>query len=247
MNRIAILAACIAFPIMAQTMAIQPSTPSPATETKTFVLKDGGKLKVSNVNGYIKISAWDRDEVALTANFKPSSDDKHVRLEVESQNDSLELIAKYPEKNKSKRFNNRGASLEMELNVPRHIVGKISTVNGGISLKSLGGQINASTVNGGITLENTEGRINISTVNGGISGSINNANHLDMDTVNGGIKVKLNNPNGSLKASSVNGGIKLNTPGASEVNARKHSVKARFGNGNSSMDFSTVNGSIVID
>jgi hypothetical protein len=248
MRKLIILAACIAFPLMAQKATIQPSTAAPATETRTFSLQSGGRLKVSNVNGDIKVTAWDKNEVALTAIFRPSSRDEHVKIEVDSTSDSLELISKYP---KNKYFGwfgaLRQASCNLELKVPRSINGNFETVNGGVSLSSVAGKNRAETVNGGITFENLSGRVHAETVNGSIKGSIQNLDgDTEMETVNGSISISVSNPSGALKASTVNGSIKIQTSGVSYFEREKKSVHARLGDGNGMMKLSTVNGGITV-
>jgi DUF4097 and DUF4098 domain-containing protein YvlB len=253
MRRTIALAACIVLSAVCsannllqqpQQVAIQPSSAGPATETRSFALQSGGQLKVSNENGGIKVTAWDKDEVELTASFKPSSGGEHVRINVESKSGSLELVAKYP---KSRLFQNSGGSCNMELKVPRSLECDIKSVNGGVAIDSVGGAIKTSTVNGSVAIENVSGRIAASTVNGSIKGVIQKVEKsLDLSTVNGGIAVTLVNPDGSLKASTVNGGVKLKTPGASNIEISKNKVSVTFGDGNASMKLSTVNGSLQI-
>ena len=99
MRSLAIFATLVvsaAIPMMAQTTTIQPPTSADVTEKRTFALQSGGSLKVSTINGGVKLTAWDRNEVALTAEFKANSDGDHTRLEVDSKNNSLELVVKHP-------------------------------------------------------------------------------------------------------------------------------------------------------
>jgi DUF4097 and DUF4098 domain-containing protein YvlB len=235
----------IAIPMMAQTMTIQPppSATAPATEARTFALQSGGKLKVSNVNGDIAISAWDKNEVALTAKFKSTGNGEYPRIEADSNSSSLELIVKYP-----KEKENQGGSCEMELKVPRRIVGNISTVNGKVALSNLQGEQKIATVNGNIAMENIGGSLKASTVNGGIQGELQKLEgDLKISTVNGSIKVKLIDPDGKFKASTVNGSVKLQNHSAKDLEINKGSTKATFGSGRNNLTFSTVNGSITVE
>jgi DUF4097 and DUF4098 domain-containing protein YvlB len=247
LQTLAVLAALIATPMTARTVVIHPTKPTPAIETINFALQNGGKLKVATVNGTIKISAWDKDEVDMTANFKPSSDDQHVSLEIDSKNNSLELIVKHP-KNKSRLFGpRRSAVCDIELKVPRRVISNISTVNGKIELDSIVGRTKASAVNGTIFLGGISGDIDADTVNGSISGAVQNIEKmLDCSTVNGSIDVKLLNPDGALNISTVNGKINIKTPGAKDFEINKRSARATFGDGSAKMKFSTVNGSVSV-
>ena len=258
-----ILTALIALPLMAQTSVIRPSGTAPATETASFPLQNGGRLNVSNVNGDIKVTAWDKEEVALTARFKPDSDQQHARIEIESKPRALELVVKHPDNKKYRR--GRSASCEMELKVPRHIICDMNNVNGSIFLKAIIGEHKSRTVNGSIVLENTDGRTNAttvngavvlesvngqiltSTVNGTIKGSVRNVeDNLDISTTNGNIDIKLLNPNGTIKISTFRGSAKLLTPGAKNIEAGKKSVKAQFADGTAIMTFKSFNGSVVV-
>jgi len=242
MIRFAILAACIAIPVMAQTMTIQPSTPAPATETRTFALQSGGRLRIINVNGDISISAWDKDEVALTASFKSNSKGEHVRLDVDSDVDLLELIAKINENNVSKP-----ASCDMELKVPSRVLSNINTVNGTITLNAIAGKNLTNSVNGDIVLKNINGTINASVVNGEITGSVQNIeDNLNLSAVNGDIKVELLKPKGNLHASSVHGSVKIPSGVKNVITLNNgKNITTKF-DGNANMKFGTVNGSITI-
>ncbi|MCL1894425.1 MAG: DUF4097 family beta strand repeat-containing protein [Holophagaceae bacterium] len=247
MRSIAIIAALIAIPLMAQSTTIQPPTSANTTETRTFALQSGGKLDVSTINGRIKVTAWNKNEVGLTAEFKSDSDGKHTRLEVDSTTSSLELTVKHPQ-NFDRRGSRQSAVCNLELFVPSTIVGKINTVNGSIMINSVDGKLKLKTVNGSISLEDASGDIDVSATNGSIKGSVKDIeDNLDISTVNGSIKVKLHNPNGTLHASRVNGSVKVNTPGASNFESGKRNVKATFGNGKATYKIKTVNGSITID
>jgi len=238
---IAIMAACIAVAATAQTSVIQPTGPSPAKETKTFALQSNGNLKIANVNGGIKVTAWNKDEVALTATFKPSRrNNEYPRIEVDSKKNYLELIVKYP-----KEINEVG-SCEMELFVPRRINSNISTVNGSIALNEINGGHKIRTVNGGISFDIASGKVKASTVNGGIVATQKSEGNVEASTVNGGIILTLSDPNTTINANNANGGLTLKAPGAKEVSTKNNSVSATFGNGDAEIKLRTVNGSIVI-
>ncbi|MDE3199229.1 MAG: hypothetical protein KGN84_22960, partial [Acidobacteriota bacterium] len=73
-------------------------------------------------------------------------------------------------------------------------------VNGGISLKDVGGDVHGDTVNGGISVNLTGARWNgrgldVTTENGGVSMKVPDAFSalLDVATVNGGMNVRMPN------------------------------------------------------
>ena len=263
-----IFAACAVMPLMAQKIIIRPSGPAPVTETNSFALQSGGKLRVSNPNGNIKVSVWDKDEVALTANFKASGDGKQALIKAKNKKNTLELTAKYPKKKVwklTKRVINR-ASCDLELMLPHRVACNISSTNGSIVLNATDGQNKVDTKNGAVALNGTVGNNRVKTTNGDISlndingsvdifspnGSINgilqNIEKLKVLTHTGSIRVKLLNLNCAIKASASSGDVTLHPSGAKSFEYEKgKTIRATFGNGNASIDLKTFAGSIVID
>ncbi|MDR1841835.1 MAG: DUF4097 family beta strand repeat-containing protein [Holophagales bacterium] len=241
---IPILVACIAIPLTAQTITIQPSAPGPVTETRTFALQSGGSLKIDWKNGDISVSSWDNDEVALKADFTPTIYGKiHSKVEIKSDVNSLKLTVEHPEKTEI-------GYVKLELKVPSHIAASdIKTQIGAIALEEITGKINAKTQHGDIDLKNVSGNINASTQFGNVKGNIQSIDdNLDASTQFGNVRLKLLNPNGALEASTQYGSIRI-PPGARDIEAEKGNdrcvIKARYG-GNAMMRFSAQHGSVVI-
>jgi len=249
----------------AQTFVLQPSQASTVTESRTVALANGSNLTISNTNGHIKVDTWDRTEVAFTGQFKPSSRDEQVKVVFESTPKGLEIRGEYP-KHQSGWGSYRGAICEMELKVPRSVLAHIDTVNGRITLTGLEGTadcrtvngaieaqdlnqgLTAETVNGSISLDRVRGAIKASTTNGGISGKglDGMGKGIDLSTVNGGLNVTMAKLEGSLRATTVNGKVSVNTKGAEQVSATKHEVEATFPGSKQTIRLSTVNGGLVV-
>jgi len=267
MYRLTILAACIAMPLVAQT-TIQPSASTSTTETKTFALQSGNKLSVSNPNGNITISTWDKDEVALTADFKPSSNDKQALIIARNLKNKLKLTVKYPRKKiwKLTKKETKIASCEIELTVPHRVVSSISSINGSVVLNATDGQNKVETKNGAIVLNEITGQNKLKTKNGNISlngingnadiftpsgnitGSVQNIESLKVFTHTGNISVKLLNLNCSIVASAAPGEVTLQPTGAKNFEYEKgKTIRATFGDGSASVNIRTLAGSIVIE
>lgn len=249
----------------AQTQVIQPAKPEKVTETRTVPLAAGSSLKVKNVNGFIRVEAWDREEVLFTGEFKPSSRDEQVKVVIEPGKGSLEIRGEYPKHNGWGSY--RGPQCQMTLKVPRRVAptldsvngevtlsgtqgaAVLTTVNGGIRAIALEDSLKATTVNGGITLEGVRGGLSLQTVNGGIKGSglDGQGKGVKAETVNGGIHLQIAGLKGRLKASTMNGGITFNAKGAEQVEVSKRRVTAVFPGGDQGIDLETVNGGITID
>jgi hypothetical protein len=259
-------AAALCASLLAQSQVIQPTKAERTTETRTLALVSGSVLKVKNVNGFIRMEAWDREEVQFTGDFKPSSKDEQVKVVVEAGNHAMEIRAEYP-KATGWHLNYRGPECNMTLKVPRRVLPELETVNGEVDLRgtrgeadisTVNGHVNASdledglkaeTVNGGIKLDHVKGRLSLETVNGAI-----NASRLDgrgqgikAQTVNGAIHLQMAGLKGRLKAENVNGAISFNAKGAEQVEVKKHRVTATFPGSNQGIELETVNGAITLD
>lgn len=249
----------------AQTFVLQPTQTTAVTQSHTVPLANGSKLSIKNTNGRIKVDTWDRAEVAFTGQFKPSSKDEQVKVVFESGPKGLEIRGEYP-KHQSGWSSYRGAVCEMELKVPRNVLARVDNVNGRITLTGLEAKadcrtvngaieaeglsqgLTAETVNGAIALNQVRGGINASTTNGAISGKglDGMGQGIDLSTVNGALNVTMAKLEGSLKATTVNGQISVDTKGAEQVSATKHQVEATFPGSKQLIRMSTVNGALVV-
>ncbi|HEX9083004.1 MAG TPA: DUF4097 family beta strand repeat-containing protein [Holophagaceae bacterium] len=252
-------------PLGAQVITVQPSGSAPVTETRTVPLPSGSRLKVENLNGPIKVEAWDRTEVQFTGAFKASSEGEQVQVVLEPVSGGLEIRGVYPKRHGTGFY--RGPQCDMTLKVPRQVRPSLETVNGAIELKGTEGEATLSTVNGGLTakdlsealearttngsidLDRVAGPLNLHTVNGSIQGSglDGKGGGIKAGTVNGGIHLRLTGLKGHLKASTVNGRIAFKAQGAGQVEVAKHHVRAAFPGGDQAIDLSTVNGAITLD
>ena len=261
----AVAAVILCASLAAQSQVIQPAKAEKITETRTLPLASGSTLKVKNVNGFVRVEAWDRDEVQFTGEFKPSSKDEQVKVVVEAGSGHLEIRGEYPKHTGWGSY--QGPQCQMTLKVPRRVAttletvngevsvsgtqGKavLSTVNGGIRATNLQEQLKADTVNGSINLDQVKGSLNLQTVNGAIKGSglDGQGRGIKAETVNGSIHLQVGGMKGHLKASTVNGGISFNAKGAEQVEVKKHRVSAVFPGSDQGITIETVNGAITLD
>jgi len=261
----AFAAAILCVSLAAQSQVIQPAKAEKTTETRTLPLASGSSLRVKNVNGFIHMEAWDREEVQFTGEFKPSSKDEQVKVVIEAGKGALEIRGEYPRHTGWGHYN--GPQCQMTLKVPRRLAPSLETVNGEISLSGTQGQatlhtvnggirasnledsLKAETVNGGITLDKVKGGLSLETVNGAIKGSEldGQGRGIKAETVNGSIHLQLAGLKGRLKATTVNGGISFNAKGAEQVEVKKHKVTATFPGSEQEIRVETVNGAIALD
>lgn len=247
----------------AQSEVVQPAKAEKATEIRTLALKPGSSLKVKNINGAVRLEAWDREEVEFRGEFKPSSRDEHVKVVIDRTGSGLEIRGEVPKGTGS----TRGPECRMDLKVPRRVLATISTVNGSISLKGTLGEstlesvngsvsatthgegLHAKTVNGGIQVESIQGEVHLKTVNGGIVAKDldTQGKAFEASTVNGGVHLQAAGLKGRLEATTLNGGLSLKAKGAEQVEVGKRRMTALFPGGTQTLTISTVNGGITVD
>ncbi len=263
---LAALVICLAPMVaLAQTETIQPAKAEKTTETRVLALKSGSSLTVKNVNGAVTVEAWDREEVEFRGEFKPSSRDEHVKVEIDRTAKGLEIVGRLPRN--SEGWGYRGPECRMELKVPRRVLAHISTVNGAVSLKGTQGEtslesvngavtvsahadgLKASTVNGAIHVDSVQGALKLKTVNGAIEARDldTQGGSLKASTVNGQVRIQSAGLKGKLEATTLNGSLNLKAKGAEQVEASKRRLSAVFQGGTAAIDLSTVNGSITVE
>jgi len=250
----------------AEPILIQPTKAEKVTEVRVVPLASGSTLKVKNVNGYIHVVAWDREQVEFTGAFKPSSRDEQVKVRIATTSKGLEIIGEYP-KHEHHFGSYRGPECQMDLKVPHKLLpsletvngdvklsgtageAQINTVNGGVFGKDLEGGLRAQSVNGAIQLEQVKGGLKLETVNGSVQGKglDGQGQGVAISAVNGTITLDTTGLKGHLHASTVNGGLSFKAQGAQDVEVKKQTVRATFPGSDQKIQLSTVNGSITVE
>ncbi|MGH9660519.1 MAG: DUF4097 family beta strand repeat-containing protein, partial [Bryobacteraceae bacterium] len=178
---------------------------------KTYPLAAGGRVAVSNVNGDIRVTAWDKNEVDLVAVKRARSKDKldECQITIDASADSVVVRTRYP----SDRTNQNSARVSYTLRVPRAArLSSIDTVNGTVAIEGVTGDVKASTVNGDATARGLAAETRLSTVNGRLEALYDRlpaGKAVDLGSVNGAIVLSLPpDASADLSVSSVNGGFR---------------------------------------
>ena len=107
---------------------------------QSYPFNPNGKVEVSNINGSIKIEAWDRAEIKLVAVKTASSKERlaDVKVKIDAGQDSFKVETEYTSwKNRTWQRNEK-LSVDYELTVPRTAVLKeIESVNGSIDVSNM--------------------------------------------------------------------------------------------------------------
>lgn len=221
---------------------------------QTYALTPDGRIELSNINGAVHISGWDRNEVKVDA--VKYADDKEeldeARIEVDSGKDYLSIRTKYPDHNHNNwGSHHRAACVEYTLTVPRTArLDDIALVNGSLDVGGVSGEVRAASVNGRVEASNLAGRAKISTVNGHLDARFDRlpSDSVELSSVNGSVELTIpSDSNARLEASTVSGGIE-NDFGL-HVNRHRYvgrDMRGELGNGDTHIRLENVNGRIEV-
>lgn len=124
----------------------------------------------------------------------------------------------------------------------------LETLNGGIEVKGVYGDIRFEAVNGGIRLADLGGDVRGSTVNGGVvvrlAGDRWRGRSLDVDTTNGSVKLQIPEEySADVETGTVNGSIDLAFPVTIQGKIGR-SLRFTLGDGGARVRVQTVNGDV---
>jgi hypothetical protein len=225
------------------------------TWTRTYPLSRTGRLEIINVNGRITAEATDGANVEVTAErtAKGTSDDaardllKQIEMREEVGGERVRVEVRAP------RMRGSGHEIKWTVRVPRGVAVDLRTVNGGVKMQSLEGEIRARTTNGGITgVGLVSGSVDASVTNGGVEIELVkpvSTGTFDLQAVNGGVSLKM--PAGSkadVAARCVNGGITvdgLDVQVSGEERSRRR-LDGQLNGGGARVSLETVNGGVKI-
>ncbi len=230
---------------------------------KTFDVKPGATLKLTNVNGRITVTAWDQPRIKVVAEkqVKADSDDvkkamSELRVEMQPLNGGLVIDTRYPHENDGPGAifswllgDHVEAQVTYELMVPRTMNVDVSNTNGAIHLSDVTGTHELDTTNGKIEVSRCAGSLDASTTNGSIHAELTRVNKgqpLRFETTNGRIDVELpSNLAVDVDASTTNGNIATDLP-VSATRVSSNSLRGTINGGGTSLRMRTTNGGIAI-
>jgi DUF4097 and DUF4098 domain-containing protein YvlB len=203
-------------------------------------------------NGGVSIRGWNRQEIWVRARVEaqaPSEGEaKALAGQVHVQSGAGRVSANGPE-----RLRDAWWSVSYEVFVPHRIDLKASSVNGGVNISDVEGDIAYSTVNGGVNLSRLAGNVRGETKNGGVNvemaGDRWQGAGLDAQTHNGGVNLQLPvNYSARIMASTVNGGLRTEFPVtlSGDLERRPKNLEFNVGSGGAPIRIVTHNGGVNI-
>ncbi len=222
---------------------------------KTYQLRPGGRVEITNVNGKIDVTPSTDNSVEIVAlkiarGATPEAAKANLeRIEIreESGETGITIETKVARAN---GLMNGGTEVQYTVKVPASAEVKFTTVNGGIELLGLTGRVNAETTNGGIRAREVAGPIDASTTNGGVDVELTQVSQpgVKLECTNGGIKLRLpSDAKATISASITNGGIGISEiPGLDTTESSRRRLEARLNGGGPNIRLSGTNGGIQI-
>jgi len=226
---------------------------------QTYPFSPTGRVSVENLNGEVKISVWDRNDVQVDAvkrAFKQERLDE-AKIEINANTEAIRIRTDYPDWDQ--RFtddergrNNNPAIVDYSITVPRKArLESIDLVNGSLEINGVEGDVKASSVNGRVIARGLLGVAKLSTVNGGLEAtfvSLETGRPISLNSVNGPLTLVIpSDSNAVVRAGTVHGAI-TNDFGIQVHHGDYvgHELYGQIGQGGPNIKLNNVNGPIRI-
>jgi hypothetical protein len=228
------------------------------TWSRTYKMPATGRFELINVNGRITAESTDGIEVVVegrrTAKARSDEAAKELlaKLEIrEEVGDSTVRVESRPPRLQG--FS--GHEIEWTIKVPKGVIVDLRTVNGGVRLNGLSGEIHAKTTNGGVKGAGIiPSLIEASAVNGGIefelASPLDSTDSVEIETVNGGVELKLpSESKATIAARCVNGGVHVEGLDIAKEEQhndfdRRRRLNGTMNGGGAKVNMSTTNGGV---
>lgn len=219
---------------------------------RTTLPVSNGRIAVNGKNGGIEVIGEDRSDISLEAKVSAqgsSQEEAEAILKEVRIVTSGDINAEGPTETGMGR---RNWSVDFRLHVPRGLAAtELHTMNGGINVADISGDLHASSMNGGLMLRGLVGTVHAETTNGGVSIALSgdrwHGSGLFVKTTNGGVSVKVpDNFAAHLVAQTTNGGVSVAFPVPS-VDSRHHNhVETDLNGGGPPVHLETKNGGVSV-
>lgn len=232
------------------------------TIDRTFDVRPGAKLRLSNVNGRITINSWDQPRVRVVAVKEAKGDRdelqrylKEMKVEMTQAAGGLTVTTIQPKSDNGFGIfdwllgEHVNGQVTYDLTVPRTMNVDVSNTNGTIALKDITGALELDTTNGKIECERCAGSIDASTTNGSIHAELTRVakgQPLRFETTNGRISIALPSDAAmDVDAGTTNGSISSDLPVTTQEKDR-NTLRGTINGGGTRLRARTTNGGIEI-
>jgi DUF4097 and DUF4098 domain-containing protein YvlB len=216
---------------------------------QTYSLRTGGSLELNNVNGTVRIEAWDKDVVevrAVKTTPDKASDLDRVSIDVDSRPDGvLSISTRYPQEEGVE------VAVDYTVHVPRRAqVTHVNTVNGSLRVTDLDSVGDLHTVNGNIEVFDGSGNVHARTTNGNVYIELKHpadSGGALAETTNGSVLLAIPaDLPADLEAHCMNGSFSSELPVVMRGALQPRVLHGRLGRGGTPIRLGTVNGAIRV-
>jgi len=160
----------------------------------TFSVDAGGRLEVSQIEGVVSITAWDRAEMQVLAEY----DEEDGQLDIRQSGGTVRVSAKGEW--------GEPVYAEFEISVPRGMALEMSGASLEVTIEGSAGDVTVSTAEGGILLVGGSGNVALNAVDGDVTVSLASGK-IAINAVDGDVSVS--ESSGAIAATAVDGDVIL--------------------------------------
>jgi hypothetical protein len=234
-----------------------------ATDTwsRTYTVPAGGRFELINVNGRVTAESTDGKEVIVEGRRTAKGRSDEIAKENLAKMEIREEVGGSTVRVESRppRMSGFGGhEIEWTVKVPKGLTVDLRTVNGGVRMNGLSGEIHAKTTNGGIKgVGLVVDSVEASVVNGGIdmqfAAPLDSTDTVELTTVNGGVTIELpSESKATIAARAVNGGVRVSDELKATQEEESHEFERRrrfngtMNGGGGRVNVSVTNGGVRI-
>lgn len=252
------------------TLALAPAAEAQSDSERwnwSGTVADGKVLYVRNLNGAIRVEPTSGNTIEVTAHKEARRrgrlEDVKITAEQRTNRGDVVICAIWNENTRcdedgyrsnsnrnwsgNDRNNGNDVSVEFTVRLPKGVSITATTINGGLDIDGVDGEVVASTVNGSIVARSNTGPVSAKTVNGSLTiraGDLGRES-LDYSTVNGQITLEIPaDTDADIELRTVNGSITTDFPLTIEGKFSNRRVRGTIGKGGPLVRLATTNGSI---
>ena len=219
---------------------------------REYPLAPGGHVEIVNANGEIEVTASGADTVnvhaAITAKAFTEKHAKVVldrgRIEESVTSDRIRVTSVPP-----RPAHGQSYVVRYEVKVPAHAQVEITTGNGSLMVRGVGGGLKAVASNGEIEVHDVSAPIDASAINGEVTATLSKVGgNIRLETSNGRVSLQMpTSTRASISARTVNGSIAISgLPIEVPEGRRQRRVDTLLNGGGVEIELRTNNGRIAL-
>ncbi len=156
----------------------------------SFVAK--GVIEIENFTGSVKVTGWERNEIAVAGR----ADAGELELEVTGERASIQVDTSNP----------HGTRVELDIKVPAGSSLEVNAFQADVEVSGVSGNVTVESVNGKLVVAGAQGELELNSVNGTVEVS-GASKRVHVEAVNGDVTLK--GVGGRIEASTVNGRLRF--------------------------------------